>query len=143
MESLIMELIQKLDYENQMRANKLCKFLIDEAIIYITNIFENALIDDKIKGYNYYLNAKDSGYDVLIYSTDFSKEKQSTYDYVYSISIKIDGDGIKKVKVEVFIDGLSDTIILNINSNYKQDLKQVLKAIDNLINKLKSKYKIA
>ena len=143
MESLIMELIQKLDYENQMRANKLCKFLIDEAIIYITNIFENALIDDKIKGYNYYLNAKDSGYDVLIYSTDFSKEKQSTYDYVYSISIKIDGDGIKKVKVEVFIDGLSDTIILNINSNYKQDLKQVLKAIDNLINKLKSKNKIA
>ncbi len=143
MASLIMELIQKLDYENQMRANKLCKFLIDEAIIYITNIFENALIDDKIKGYNYYLNAKDSGYDVLIYSTDFSKEKQSTYDYVYSISIKIDGDGIKKVKVEVFIDGLSDTIILNINSNYKQDLKQVLKAIDNLINKLKSKYKIA
>lgn len=143
MESLIMELILELDYENQMRANKLCKFLIDEAIIYITNIFENALIDDKIKGYNYYLNAKDSGYDVLIYSTDFSKEKQSTYDYVYSISIKIDGDGIKKVKVEVFIDGLSDTIILNINSNYKQDLKQVLKAIDNLINKLKSKYKIA
>jgi|LFRM01.1.fsa_nt_gb hypothetical protein len=143
MASLIMELIQKLDYENQMQANKLCKFLIDEAIIYITNIFENALIDDKIKGYNYYLNAKDSGYDVLIYSTDFSKEKQSTYDYVYSISIKIDGDGIKKVKVEVFIDGLSDTIILNINSNYKQDLKQVLKAIDNLINKLKSKYKIA
>ncbi|MFY9453542.1 MAG: hypothetical protein WAP21_06895 [Bacteroidales bacterium] len=143
MEGLIMELVQKLDYENQMQANKLCKLLIDEAIIYITNIFENALIDDKIKGYNYYLNAKDSGYDVLIYSTDFSKEKQSTYDYVYSISIKIDGDGIKKVKVEVFIDGLSDTIILNINSNYKQDLKQVLKAIDNLINKLKSKYKIA
>lgn len=143
MESLIMELIQKLDYENQMRANKLCKFLIDEAIIYITNIFENALIDDKIKGYNYYLNAKDSGYDVLIYSTDFSKEKQSICDYVYSISIKIDGDGIKKVKVEVFIDGLSDTIILNINSNYKQALNQVLKAIDNLINKLKSKYKIA
>lgn len=143
MESLIMELIQKLDYENQMRANKLCKFLIDEAIIYITNIFENALIDDKIKGYSYYLNAKDSGYDVLIYSTDFSKEKQSICDYVYSISIKIDGDGIKKVKVEVFIDGLSDTIILNINSNYKQALKQVLKAIDNLINKLKSKYKIA
>lgn len=138
-----MELIQKLDYENQMRANKLCKFLIDEAIIYITNIFENALINDKIKGYNYYLNAKDNGYDVLIYSTNFSKEKQSICDYVYSISIKIDGDGIKKVKVEVFIDGLSDTIILNINSNYKQALNQVLKAIDNLINKLKSKYKIA
>lgn len=143
MESLIMELIQKLDYENQMQANKLCKLLINEAIIYITNIFENALINDKIKGYNYYLNAKDNGYDVLIYSTDFSKEKQSICDYVYSISIKIDGDGIKKVKVEVFIDGLSDTIILNINSNYKQALKQVLKAIDNLINKLKSKYKIA
>lgn len=143
MESLIMELIQKLDYENQMQANKLCKLLINEAIIYITNIFENALINDKIKGYNYYLNAKDNGYDVLIYSTDFSKEKQSICDYVYSISIKIDGDGIKKVKVEVFIDGLSDTIILNINSNYKQALNQVLKAIDNLINKLKSKYKIA
>ena len=143
MESLIMELIQKLDYENQMRANKLCKFLIDEAIIYITNIFENALIDDKIKGYNYYLNAKDNGYDVLIYSTDFSKEKQSTCDYVYSISIKIEGDGIRKVKVDVFIDGISDTITLYININYKQALNQVLKAIDNLINKLKSKYKIA
>lgn len=143
MESLIMELIQKLDYENQMQANKLCKLLINEAIIYITNIFENALINDKIKGYNYYLNAKDNGYDVLIYSTDFSKEKQSTYDYVYSISIKIDGDGIKKVKVDVFIDGISDTITLYININYKQALNQVLKAIDNLINKLKSKYKIA
>lgn len=143
MEGLIMELVQKLDYENQMQANKLCKLLIDEAIIYITNIFENALIDDKIKGYNYYLNAKDSGYDVLIYSTDFSKEKQSICDYVYSISIKIDGEGIKKVKVDVFIDGLSDTITLDINSNYKQDLKQLFKAIDNLINKLKSKYKIA
>ena len=143
MEGLIMELVQKLDYENQMQANKLCKLLIDEAIIYITNIFENALIDDKIKGYNYYLNAKDSGYDVLIYSTNFSKEKQSICDYVYSISIKIDGDGIKKVKVDVFIDGLSDTITLDINSNYKQDLKQLFKAIDNLINKLKSKYKIA
>ena len=143
MEGLIMELVQKLDYENQMQANKLCKLLIDEAIIYITNIFENALIDDKIKGYNYYLNAKDSGYDVLIYSTNFSKEKQSICDYVYSISIKIDGDGIKKVKVDVFIDGLSDTITLDINSNYKQELKQLFKAIDNLINKLKSKYKIA
>lgn len=143
MEGLIMELVQKLDYENQMQANKLCKLLIDEAIIYITNIFENALIDDKIKGYNYYLNAKDSGYDVLIYSTDFSKEKQSICDYVYSISIKIDGEGIKKVKVDVFIDGLSDTITLDINSNYKQVLKQLFKAIDNLINKLKSKYKIA
>ena len=143
MEGLIMELVQKLDYENQMQANKLCKLLIDEAIIYITNIFENALIDDKIKGYNYYLNAKDSGYDVLIYSTNFSKEKQSICDYVYSISIKIDGDGIKKVKVDVFIEGLSDTITLDINSNYKQELKQLFKAIDNLINKLKSKYKIA
>lgn len=143
MESLIMELIQKLDYENQMQANKLCKLLINEAIIYITNIFENALINDKIKGYNYYLNAKDNGYDVLIYSTDFSKEKQSICDYVYSISIKIDGDGIKKVKVDVFIDGISDTITLYININYKQALNQVLKAIDNLINKLKSKYKIA
>ena len=119
MEGLIMELVQKLDYENQMQANKLCKLLIDEAIIYITNIFENALIDDKIKGYNYYLNAKDSGYDVLIYSTNFRKEKQSICDYVYSISIKIDGEGIKKVKVDVFIDGLSDTITLDINSNYK------------------------
>lgn len=138
-----MELMQKLDYENQMQANKLCKLLINEAIIYITNIFENALIDDKIKGYNYYLNAKDNGYDVLIYSTDFRKEKQSICDYVYSISIKIDGDGIKKVKVDVFIDGISDTITLYININYKQALNQVLKAIDNLINKLKSKYKIA
>lgn len=143
MESLVMELMQKLDYENQMQANKLCKLLINEAIIYITNIFENALIDDKIKGYNYYLNAKDNGYDVLIYSTDFRKEKQSICDYVYSISIKIDGDGIKKVKVDVFIDGISDTITLYININYKQALNQVLKAIDNLINKLKSKYKIA
>jgi len=143
MESLVMELMQKLDYENQMQANKLCKYLIDEAIIYIANIFENALINDKIKGYNYYLNAKDSGYDVIIYATNFRKEKQSICDYVYAISIKIDGDGIKKVKVDVFIDGLSDAITLDINSNYKQDLKQVLKAIDNLINKLKSKYKIA
>ena len=143
MEGLIMELVQKLDYENQMQANKLCKLLIDEAIIYITNIFENALIDDKIKGYNYYLNAKDSGYDVLIYSTNFRKEKQSICDYVYSISIKIDGEGIKKVKVDVFIDGLSDTITLDINSNNKQAIKQLFKAIDNLINKLKSKYKIA
>ena len=142
MESLVMELIQKLDYENQMQANKLCKLLINEAIIYITNIFENAIINDKIKGYNYYLNAKDGGYDVIIYATDFRKEKQSICDYVYAISIKIDGDGIKKVKVEIFIDGLSDTIILDINSNYKQDLKQVTKAIDKLVSKVKAKYKL-
>lgn len=86
MESLIIELMQKLDYENQMQANKLCKLLINEAIIYITNIFENSLIDDKIKGYNYYLNAKDSGYDVIIYATDFRKEKQSICDYVYAFN---------------------------------------------------------
>jgi len=143
MESLVMELIQKLDFEDRIQANKLCKFLANETIIYITNIFENALIDDKIKGYNYYLNAKDSGYDVIIYATDFRKQRQSICDYVYAISIKIDGDGIKKVKVEIFVDGISDVITLDINTNYKQGLKQVLKAIDNLINKLKSKYKIA
>jgi|GEM_PF-2091475 len=143
MESLVMELIQKLDFEDRIQANKLCKFLANETIIYITNIFENALINDKIKGYDYYLNANDSGYDIKIFATDFRKQKQSICDYVYAISIKIDGDGIKKVKVEIFVDGISDVITLDINTNYKQGLKQVLKAIDNLINKLKSKYKIA
>ena len=139
----IMELIQKLDFEDRIQANKLCKFLANETIIYITNIFENALINDKIKGYNYYLNANDSGYDIKIFATDFRKEKANLCDYIYSIKINVNGSGIIKIKVEIFIDGLSDTIILDINSNYKQDLKQLLKAIDNLINKLKSKYKIA
>lgn len=142
MESLLMELVQKLDYENQMQANKLCKLLIDEAIIYITNIFENALIDDKIKGYNYYLNAKDSGYDVLIYATDFSKEKQSICDYIYSIKINANGSGIIKIKVELFIDGISDTFLLDVNNSEKANLKQVTKAIDKLVSKVKAKYKL-
>ena len=138
----IMELIQKLDFEDRIQANKLCKFLANETIIYITNIFENALINDKIKGYNYYLNANDSGYDIKIFATDFRKEKANLCDYIYSIKINVNGSGIIKIKVEIFIDGLSDTIILDINSNYKQDLKQVTKAIDKLVSKVKAKYKL-
>ena len=138
----IMELIQKLDFEDRMQANKLCKFLVNEAIIYITNIFENALIDDKIKGYNYYLNANDSGYDIKIFATDFRKEKANICDYIYSIKINANGSGIIKIKVELFIDGISDTFLLDVNNSEKANLKQVTKAIDKLVSKVKAKYKL-
>ena len=138
----IMELIQKLDFEDRIQANKLCKFLANETIIYITNIFENALINDKIKGYNYYLNANDSGYDIKIFATDFRKEKANICDYIYSIKINANGSGIIKIKVELFIDGISDTFLLDVNNSEKANLKQVLKAIDKLLLKVKAKYKL-
>ena len=138
----IMELIQKLDFEDRIQANKLCKFLANETIIYITNIFENALIDDKIKGYNYYLNANDSGYDIKIFATDFRKEKANICDYIYSIKINANGSGIIKIKVELFIDGISDTFLLDVNNSEKANLKQVTKAIDKLVSKVKAKYKL-
>ncbi len=138
----IMELIQKLDFEDRIQANKLCKFLANETIIYITNIFENALINDKIKGYNYYLNANDSGYDIKIFATDFRKEKANICDYIYSIKINANGSGIIKIKVELFIDGISDTFLLDVNNSEKANLKQVTKAIDKLVSKVKAKYKL-
>ncbi len=138
----IMDIIQQIDYLERMQAYNLCKFLTKEAIIYITNIFENAIINDKIKAYNYYLNAKDSGYDVIIYATNFRKEKANICDYIYSVKINANGSGIIKIKVELFIDGISDTFLLDVNNSEKANLKQVTKAIDKLLLKVKAKYKL-
>jgi len=137
-----MELMQKLDYENKMQANKLCKILIDEAIIYITNIFENAIIKSEIEGYGYYLHTSEFGYDVKIFRTDFKKEKANICDYIYSVKINANGSGIIKIKVELFIDGISDTFLLDVNNSEKANLKQVTKAIDKLLLKVKAKYKL-
>ena len=138
----IMDTIQQIDYMERMQAYNLCKFLTNEAIIYITNIFENAIIRSEIEGYNYYLNAKDSGYDVIIYATDFRKEKANICDYIYSIKINANGSGIIKIKVELFIDGISDIFLLDVNNSEKANLKQVTKAIDKLVSKVKAKYKL-
>jgi len=138
----IMELIQKLDFEDRMQANKLCKFLVNEAIIYITNIFENAIIKSEIEGYGYYLHTSEFGYDVKIFRTDFKKEKANICDYIYSIKINANGSGIIKIKVELFIDGISDTFLLDVNNSEKANLKQVTKAIDKLVSKVKAKYKL-
>ena len=142
MGSLIMELVQKLDYENQMQAYNLCKFLTNEAIIYITNIFENAIIKSEIEGYSYYLHTSEFGYDIKIFRTDFKKEKANICDYIYSVKINANGSGIIKIKVELFIDGISDTFLLDVNNSEKANLKQVTKAIDKLLLKVNAKYKL-
>ena len=138
----IMELIQKLDFEDRIQANKLCKFLANETIIYITNIFENAIIKSEIEGYGYYLHTSEFGYDVKIFRTDFKKEKANICDYIYSIKINANGSGIIKIKVELFIDGISDTFLLDVNNSEKANLKQVTKAIDKLVSKVKAKYEL-
>lgn len=137
-----MELVQKLDYENQMQAYNLCKFLTNEAIIYITNIFENAIIKSEIEGYSYYLHTSEFGYDIKIFRTDFKKEKANICDYIYSVKINANGSGIIKIKVELFIDGISDTFLLDVNNSEKANLKQVTKAIDKLLLKVNAKYKL-
>lgn len=138
----IMDTIQQIDYMERMQAYNLCKFLTNEAIIYITNIFENAIIRSEIEGYGYYLHTSEFGYDVKIFRTDFKKEKANIYDYIYSIKINVNGSGIIKIKVELFIDGISDTFLLDVNNSEKANLKQVTKAIDKLVSKVKAKYKL-
>ncbi len=138
----IMDTIQQIDYMERMQAYNLCKFLTNEAIIYITNIFENAIIKSEIEGYGYYLHTSEFGYDVKIFRTDFKKEKANIYDYIYSIKINVNGSGIIKIKVELFIDGISDTFLLDVNNSEKANLKQVTKAIDKLLLKVKAKYKL-
>jgi len=138
----IMDTIQQIDYLERMQAYNLCKFLTNEAIIYITNIFENAIIKSEIKGYSYYLHTSEFGYDVKIFRTDFKKEKANICDYIYSVKINANGSGIIKIKVELFIDGISDTFLLDVNNSEKANLKQVTKAIDKLLLKVKAKYKL-
>jgi len=138
----IMDTIQQIDYMERMQAYNLCKFLTNEAIIYITNIFENAIIKSEIEGYGYYLHTSEFGYDIKIFRTDFKKEKANIYDYIYSIKINVNGSGIIKIKVELFIDGISDTFLLDVNNSEKANLKQVTKAIDKLVSKVKAKYKL-
>jgi hypothetical protein len=138
----IMDTIQQIDYVERMQAYNLCKFLTNEAIIYITNIFENAIIKSEIEGYGYYLHTSEFGYDIKIFRTDFKKEKANIYDYIYSIKINVNGSGIIKIKVELFIDGISDTFLLDVNNSEKANLKQVTKAIDKLVSKVKAKYKL-
>jgi hypothetical protein len=138
----IMDTIQQIDYMERMQAYNLCKFLTNEAIIYITNIFENAIIKSEIEGYGYYLHTSEFGYDIKIFRTDFKKEKANIYDYIYSIKINVNGSGIIKIKVELFIDGISDTFLLDVNNSEKAILKQVTKAIDKLLLKVKAKYKL-
>ena len=138
----IMDTIQQIDYMERMQAYNLCKFLTNEAIIYITNIFENAIIKSEIEGYGYYLHTSEFGYDVKIFRTDFKKEKANIYDYIYSIKINVNGSGIIKIKVELFIDGISDTFLLDVNNSEKANLKQVTKAIDKLVSKVKAKYEL-
>ena len=138
----IMDTIQQIDYVERMQAYNLCKFLTNEVIIYITNIFENAIIRSEIEGYGYYLHTSEFGYDIKIFRTDFKKEKANIYDYIYSIKINVNGSGIIKIKVELFIDGISDTFLLDVNNSEKANLKQVTKAIDKLVSKVKAKYKL-
>jgi hypothetical protein len=138
----IMDTIQQIDYMERMQAYNLCKFLTNEVIIYITNIFENAIIKSEIEGYGYYLHTSEFGYDIKIFRTDFKKEKANIYDYIYSIKINVNGSGIIKIKVELFIDGISDTFLLDVNNSEKANLKQVTKAIDKLVSKVKAKYKL-
>ena len=138
----IMDTIQQIDYVERMQAYNLCKFLTNEAIIYITNIFENAIIKSEIEGYGYYLHTSEFGYDIKIFRTDFKKEKANIYDYIYSIKINVNGSGIIKIKVELFIDGISDAFLLDVNNSEKANLKQVTKAIDKLVSKVKAKYKL-
>lgn len=138
----IMDTIQQIDYLERMQAYNLCKFLTNEAIIYITNIFENAIIKSEIEGYGYYLHTSEFGYDVKIFRTDLKKEKANMCDYIYSIKINANGSGIIKIKVELFIDGISDTFLLDVNNSEKANLKQVTKAIDKLVSKVKAKYKL-
>lgn len=138
----IMDTIQQIDYMERMQAYNLCKFLTNEAIIYITNIFENAIIRSEIEGYGYYLHTSEFGYDVKIFRTDFKKEKANLCDYIYSIKINVNGSGIIKINVEIFIDGISDTFLLDVNNSEKANLKQVTKAIDKLVSKVKAKYKL-
>ena len=138
----IMDTIQQIDYMERMQAYNLCKFLTNEVIIYITNIFENAIIRSEIEGYGYYLHTSEFGYDVKIFRTDFKKEKANICDYIYSIKINANGSGIIKIKVELFIDGISDTFLLDVNNSEKANLKQVTKAIDKLLLKVKAKYKL-
>lgn len=138
----IMDTIQQIDYMERMQAYNLCKFLTNEAIIYITNIFENAIIKSEIEGYGYYLHTSEFGYDVKIFRTDFKKEKANICDYIYSIKINANGSGIIKIKVELFIDGISDAFLLDVNNSEKANLKQVTKAIDKLLLKVKAKYKL-
>ena len=138
----IMDTIQQIDYVERMQANNLCKFLTNEAIIYITNIFENAIIKSEIEGYGYYLHTSEFGYDIKIFRTDFKKEKANIYDYIYSLKINANGSGIIKIKVELFIDGISDAFLLDVNNSEKANLKQVTKAIDKLLLKVKAKYKL-
>lgn len=138
----IMDTIQQIDYVERMQAYNLCKFLTNEAIIYITNIFENAIIKSEIEGYGYYLHTSEFGYDVKIFRRDFKKEKANICDYIYSIKINANGSGIIKIKVELFIDGISDTFLLDVNNSEKANLKQVTKAIDKLVSKVKAKYKL-
>lgn len=138
----IMDTIQQIDYMERMQAYNLCKFLTNEAIIYITNIFENAIIKSEIEGYGYYLHTSEFGYDVKIFRTDFKKEKANICDYIYSIKINANGSGIIKIKVVLFIDGISDSFLLDVNNSEKANLKQVTKAIDKLVSKVKAKYKL-
>ena len=138
----IMDTIQLIDYVERMQAYNLCKFLTNEAIIYITNIFENAIIKSEIEGYGYYLHTSEFGYDIKIFRTDFKKEKANICDYIYSVKINANGSGIIKIKVELFIDGISDTFLLDVNNSEKANLKQVTKAIDKLLLKVKAKYKL-
>lgn len=138
----IMDTIQQIDYVERMQAYNLCKFLTNEAIIYITNIFENAIIKSEIEGYGYYLHTSEFGYDIKIFRTDLKKEKANICDYIYSVKINANGSGIIKIKVELFIDGISDTFLLDVNNSEKANLKQVTKAIDKLLLKVKAKYKL-